>query len=183
MSGKTTSIMALFDHFNKKDEVLSIETTKKRTLFYDYGTITYHNNKWKTKIHVYTTTGQDFYIGTRPTVLKGLDGLILVVDSQESNYDRNVASWKELTSFFEEFLEKLPVVVCFNKQDLENKFSSMKFLHDIHFSKLKNRYVDFTTATTGDGVVRSFENELKLIMQNLSHSKLLINEGISYLNL
>ena len=61
MSGKTTSIKSLFDHFGKKEEISSIESTVRRTLFFDYGTITFQNQEWKLKIHIYTTTGQDFY--------------------------------------------------------------------------------------------------------------------------
>ena len=82
LSGKTTSIKALFNHFGKKDEILSVESTVRRTLFFDYGTITFKNSDWLLKVHVYTTTGQDFYIVTRPVTLKAIDGIIFVSDSR-----------------------------------------------------------------------------------------------------
>ena len=68
LSGKTTSLKALFNHFGKLDEVISIDNSVNRTLFFDYGTIIFQNQHWN-----YSTTGQDFYIITRPTTLKGID--------------------------------------------------------------------------------------------------------------
>jgi len=84
-SGKTTSIKALFSEFGKGEALQSIESTVERTLFFDYGTVSFQNEDWKLKIHIYTTTGQDFYLITRPITLRAVDGVIFVVDSQEVN--------------------------------------------------------------------------------------------------
>ncbi len=172
LSGKTTSLLSLFNHFGKKEEVKSIESTVNRTLFFDYGTISFQNQDWKLKLHLYSTTGQDFYIVTRPITLTGLDGLIFVADSQQSNWDRNIVSWNELTSYFKEQLATLPILVCFNKQDLPNKFNPAAFLKQIQYFKCKNIDTRKTTAINGEGILESFEDILRLILRELYKSEL-----------
>ncbi|MHA1468894.1 MAG: GTP-binding protein, partial [Promethearchaeota archaeon] len=131
LSGKTTSLKALFNHFGKKDEVFSIENTMGRTLFFDYGIISFQNSEWKLKIHTYSTTGQDFYLVTRPVTLRGIDGLIFVADSQKSVYERNIASWNELNTYYSEEFIHMPKILAFNKQDLTEKFNTLTFLNEI----------------------------------------------------
>jgi len=167
LSGKTTSIKALFNHFGKKDRVLSIESSIRRTLFFDYGTIDFENQQWHLKIHLYSTTGQDFYIITRPVTLQGIDGIIFVADSQQSVYNRNLTSWNELCSYFEDVIITLPKVIAFNKQDLPDKFSPPEFLENINYFRFKN--IDFkkTTAVNCEGILDCFEEILSLVFKNL----------------
>jgi signal recognition particle receptor subunit beta len=167
LSGKTTSIKALFNHFGKKDRVLSIDSSIHRTLFFDYGTINFENQQWHLKIHLYSTTGQDFYIITRPVTLQGIDGIIFVADSQQSVYYRNLTSWNELCNYFEDVIITLPKVIAFNKQDLPDKFSPSEFLENINYFRYKN--IDFkkTTAVAGEGILDCFEEILSLVFKNL----------------
>ncbi len=167
LSGKTTSIKALFNHFGKKDRVLSIDSSIRRTLFFDYGTIDFENQQWHLKIHLYSTTGQDFYIITRPITLQGIDGIIFVADSQQSVYHRNLTSWNELCGYFEDVIITLPKVIAFNKQDLPDKFSPPEFLENINYFRYKN--IDFkkTTAVNGEGILDCFEEILSLVFKNL----------------
>ncbi|MCJ7647702.1 MAG: hypothetical protein MUP85_03725, partial [Candidatus Lokiarchaeota archaeon] len=79
----------MFNHFGKQDELCSIESTVRRTLFFDYGIISFQNEEWMLKLNLYSCTGQDFYIVTRPITLRGVDGVIFVADSQISAFDRN----------------------------------------------------------------------------------------------
>ncbi|MFX1275891.1 MAG: ATP/GTP-binding protein [Promethearchaeota archaeon] len=174
LSGKTTSLKFLFEHFNKTP-VLSIENTLKRTLFFDYGTISFQNNHWKLKIHIYSTTGQDFYKITRPIVLNSLDGILFIADSYKKAYQRNIQSWNELHYYFQDIIKKLPIVFCFNKQDLPNKFKSMDLLNEIGLNNYENIAIDHTIAIIGEGIIRSFEKTIKLIFQDLVNSKLLLN--------
>ncbi len=180
LSGKTTSIKSLFNHFGKLDELISIENTLNRTLFFDFGTIIFQNGHWKLKIHLYSTTGQDFYMTTRPTTLKGIDGLIYVADSQESAYKRNLLSWKELRSYYKDEIQQMPIVVCFNKQDLPNKFKSMLFLNEIRLYSYNNIAVEYTIALNGEGILTSFEKILKLIFQDIVKCQLLAIERFNY---
>ncbi len=163
MSGKTTSLKAVFNHFGKDEDVLSIENTVRRTLFFDYGIIEFQNTNWLLKLHVYSTTGQDFYLITRPITMKALDGIIFVVDSQRSAYKRNIISWRELVTYFGEAFIKLPKVIAFNKQDLQDKFEVDQFLDEIEYKKYKNISVRETIALNGEGILSSFEDILRLI--------------------
>jgi signal recognition particle receptor subunit beta len=167
LSGKTTSIRNLFDHFGKKDRLLSIESSIRRTLFFDYGTISFENQQWLLKIHLYSTTGQDFYLVTRPITLKAIDGIIFVVDSQRSTYYRNLTSWNELCNYFDNALITLPKIIAFNKQDVPDKFKRSEFLDHINYFKYKNIECKNTIALNGEGILDSFEQILSLVFKNL----------------
>lgn len=173
LSGKTTSIKTLFSHFGKEDKILSIESTVNRTLFFDYGVISFQNQDWILKISVYTTTGQNFYLITRPITLRAVDGIIFVLDSQREVYERNMISWRELISYFGDSLDDLPILVAFNKQDLPNKFSSTRFLKQIDFHKYKNIDSKYTIAISGEGVLECFEDILRLILKKYYDHKLI----------
>ena len=175
LSGKTTSLKALFNHFGKKDEVFSIENTIGRTLFFDYGIILFQNSDWKLKIHTYSTTGQDFYLVTRPVTLSGIDGLIFVADSQKSVYERNIISWNELNTYYNEEFIHMPKIVAFNKQDLTEKFNTLMFLNEINYRSYENIDLKYTSALNGEGILDSFEEVLALVFKALYGSVLLPN--------
>ncbi|MBD3195899.1 MAG: hypothetical protein GF317_12630 [Candidatus Lokiarchaeota archaeon] len=178
MSGKTTSLKKLFNHFGKGDQLESIESTVGRTLFFDFGTVQFQNEEWLLKILFYSTTGQDFYAGTRPTVLRGIDGLIFVADSQMHAYKRNVASWNELESYFEPaFFKELPKVVALNKQDLTDKFATSIFLNDIDYNEYKNIEWKYTIALSFEGILECFEELLRLIFLELYKQQLQIERN------
>ncbi len=172
LSGKTTTLKSLFKHFGKEDSVLSIESSIRRTLFFDYGTITFENKQWRLKIHIYSTTGQDFYIITRPATLQGIDGIIFVADSQQEVFYRNLTSWNELCNYFEDLIIILPKVIAFNKQDLPDKFSPTLFLENINSFKFKNFKTKKTVALHGYGVVESFEELIQLMLKKIYNSQI-----------
>lgn len=171
-SGKTTSIKALFTQFGRGEKIHSIESTVSRTLFFDYGTVTFQNQEWKLKIHIYTTTGQDFYLITRPITLQAVDGVILVLDSQREVYDRNLASWNELISYFRESIEDIPIIIAFNKQDLQEKLNPEEFLREINFKEYKNIESRYTSALLGEGILSCFEDILGLTLRKYYKNKL-----------
>ncbi len=171
-SGKTTSIKALFSHFGKDEALQSIESTVKRTLFFDYGTVAFQNEEWRLKLHIYTTTGQDFYLITRPITLRAVDGIILVLDSQEDVYERNLISWNELMSYFGDSIDDIPIIIAFNKQDLPEKFSPRVFLKEIDFHKFKNVESKYTIAVSGEGILECFEDVLRLILRKFCKHRL-----------
>jgi signal recognition particle receptor subunit beta len=175
LSGKTTSIKALFSLFGKDEEICSIESTVNRTLFFDYGIVTFQNQDWRIKIHIYTTTGQDFYLITRLTTLRAVDGVIFVLDSHKDVYSRNLISWKELLSYFNEFIEEIPILIAFNKQDLdlEFKFNPERFLKEIDCPKYKSIDTRYTSAIKGEGVLECFEDILHLVLKKYFKQKLI----------
>ncbi|MFX0069743.1 MAG: ATP/GTP-binding protein [Candidatus Hermodarchaeota archaeon] len=163
MSGKTSTLKTLFTLFGKGDQLESIESTVGRTLFFDYGTISFEGNLWELKLHIYSTTGQDFYIVSRPITLRGIDGVLFIADSQKETFERNGVSWKEFTSYFSETYEDLPVILCFNKQDLSEKYNPNEFLETYNIDKFKNVKVQRTSAVIGEGILEAFEKMLNLI--------------------
>lgn len=173
LSGKTTSLKALFNHFGKKDKVFSIESTRKRTLFFDYGTVLFQNELWKIKVHIYSTTGQDFYLVTRPITLRAVDGIIFVADSQKIVFERNLISWKELENYFQDSLLSLPKIIAFNKQDLPEKFNPEDFLDEIGYKNYENIDTEYTIAINAEGILASFENILRLIFKEYSENQLI----------
>ena len=173
LSGKTTSIKTLFSHFGKEDKILSIESTLNRTLFFDYGVVSFQNQDWILKISIYTTTGQNFYLITRPITLRAVDGIIFVTDSQKKVYERNLISWNELKSYFSDSLQDLPIIIAFNKQDLPEKFISSRFLKEIGTYNYKNISTRFTIAINGEGVLGCFEDILQLVLKKYYDHKLI----------
>ncbi len=175
LSGKTTSFKSLCDHFGLKHKILSIENTLGRTLFFDYGILTFQSDYWTLKIHMYSTTGQDFYEVTRPITLKGVDGVFFVVDSRKKAFERNLFSWSELSDSFKNSFPTLPVIICFNKQDLPEKFSPELFLKELQKDKINNLDIKYTIASNGEGILSSFEKMLELIFKNYMNDGFIMN--------
>ena len=142
-------------------------------MFFDYGTVTFQNQEWKLKIHIYTTTGQDFYFITRPITLRAVDGVILVLDSHKEVYERNLASWNELISYFRESVEYIPIIIAFNKQDLEEKLNPEDFLREINIREFKKVEIRYTSALLGEGILDCFEDILGLTLQKYYKNKLI----------
>ncbi len=132
MSGKTTSIRSLFKKFDQSKKIESIETTTGRTLFFDFGALDLHRESWTLRIYIWSATGQDYYAETRPTVVKGTDGIIFVADVQPHLLDDNLQSWQELRDMFGEKLGGLlPVVIQMNKWDLSDAISRQRLTHTL----------------------------------------------------
>ncbi|MBD3215295.1 MAG: hypothetical protein GF311_21990 [Candidatus Lokiarchaeota archaeon] len=170
MSGKTTSIKYLFNYYDKNNELKSIDNTLGRTLFFDFGVLKFEGKEWSLKLLIYSATGQDFYISTRPATLKGVDGIIFVVDSNENNMERNVRSWEELIFFFRDEIYKIPILIAFNKSDLETdkKLKKEDFISILKINRFEDLLFQNTVAITGEGINESFEKIMKAIFPNLN---------------
>ncbi len=170
MSGKTTSIKHLFSHFERKEELISIDNTVGRTLFFDFGVLKFQGSNWSCKFLVYSSTGQDFYSSTRPATLNGADGLIFVLDSQIKNTQHNLRSWKELVEIFGKEFYHIPIVICLNKYDLNGigKIQENDFRNMIDYNKFLKLKINKTIATEGVGVINSFFDLVKLIFPQIN---------------
>ena len=124
LSGKTTSLEYIHSRTNpeRRGELISLKTREDRTLYFDYmqfemGSI----SGLKPRFNIYTVPGQVYYRGTRKLVLKGVDGLVFVADSQIRRLHENVEAIKDL---YEDLVElgfspgELPIVLQCNKRDL-----------------------------------------------------------------
>lgn len=126
LSGKTTNLQYIFSVTNPKTrgELVSIETDVERTLFFDLLPINVGLvNGYQTKFQLYTVPGQVFYDSTRQLVLRGADGIVFVVDSQEVMEKANLDSFENLKANLAKqsrSIDDLPLVFQFNKRDLKN---------------------------------------------------------------
>jgi len=124
LGGKTTNLQVVFDNAPNKGKMISLATESDRTLFFDFlpldlGTV----RGFKTRFHLYTVPGQVFYDASRKLILRGVDGVVFVADSQEERLDANIEALDNLQDNLKEhgydFL-KVPYVLQLNKRDLPN---------------------------------------------------------------
>ncbi|MGD9252411.1 MAG: ADP-ribosylation factor-like protein [Holophagae bacterium] len=124
LCGKTTNLQYIFDKSSpqQKGKLISLATETDRTLFFDFLPLDLGAVRgFKTRFHLYTVPGQVFYDASRKLILKGVDGVVFVADSQEARMDANVESLRNLEVNLQENgfeLKTIPYVLQFNKRDL-----------------------------------------------------------------
>jgi small GTP-binding protein len=126
LCGKTTNLHHIYQQTaaDSRGEMVSLETETDRTLFFDLLPIDVGNvGGFKTRIQLYTVPGQVFYNTTRKLVLKGVDGVVFVADSQRPMLDANAESLRNLEENLAETgvdSDSMPVVLQYNKRDLKD---------------------------------------------------------------
>ena len=126
LCGKTTNLQYIYERTNPeaKGKMISLATETERTLFFDFLLLSLGEIRgFKTRFHLYTVPGQVFYDASRKLILKGVDGVIFVADSQIARMEANIESLENLRTNLGEQgynLDKLPYVIQFNKRDLPN---------------------------------------------------------------
>jgi len=154
---------------NSRGEMVSLETESDRTLFFDLlpievGTI----GGFKTRLQLYTVPGQVFYNTTRKLVLKGVDGLVFVADSQRPMREANMESFRSLVENIEELnldLRDLPLVLQYNKRDLKNILTIDELNEDLNPDKSYPFYP--ASAINGDGVFETLKAITKYTLKKL----------------
>jgi signal recognition particle receptor subunit beta len=126
LCGKTTNLQYIYNKTNPeaKGKMISLATETERTLFFDFLPLSLGEIRgFRTRFHLYTVPGQVFYDASRKLILKGVDGVVFVGDSQVERMEANIESLDNLRQNLLEQgydLDKLPYVVQFNKRDLAN---------------------------------------------------------------
>jgi len=126
LCGKTTNLQHIYSKTNPdvKGKMISLATETERTLFFDFLPLALGEIRgFKTRFHLYTVPGQVFYDASRKLILKGVDGVVFVADSQIERMEANVESLENLkVNLLEQGyeLDKIPYVVQYNKRDLPN---------------------------------------------------------------
>lgn len=171
LCGKTSNLSYIYAKTtpNSRGEMVSLETESDRTLFFDLlpievGTI----GGFKTRLQLYTVPGQVFYNTTRKLVLKGVDGLVFVADSQRPMREANIESFSSLVDNIEDLgleMTDLPLVLQFNKRDLKNILTVDELNSDLNTN---SRYPHFeSSAINGDGVFETLKAITKLTLKKL----------------
>ena len=170
LCGKTTNLQFVYQKTSPeaKGKMISLATETERTLFFDFLPLALGEIRgFKTRFHLYTVPGQVFYDASRKLILKGVDGVVFVADSQEERLDANIESMENLRSNLEEQgydLDKLPFVIQYNKRDLPNVSS----LEELRSLLNPNGVPEFEAcATTGEGVFETLKAVAKLILMEL----------------
>ena len=171
LCGKTTNLQYIYDKTNPnaKGKLISLATETDRTLFFDFlplelGTV----RGFKTRFHLYTVPGQVFYDASRKLILKGVDGVIFVADSQEERMDANAESVDNLqlnlkTQGYD--LMTIPFVLQLNKRDLPNVLPVAEMTRLL---KRKEEPIFEAVASKGMGVFETLKGVAKLVLSELT---------------
>jgi hypothetical protein len=174
LCGKTTNLQYIYQKTapDAKGKMISLATESERTLFFDFLPLALGEIRgFKTRFHLYTVPGQVFYDASRKLILKGVDGVVFVADSQEERTDANFESLDNLRGNLKEQgydLDKLPYVVQYNKRDLDNILSIEELRRDVNPTNVP----EFEAcATTGEGVFETLKAVAKLILIDLKKGR------------
>ncbi|HET9554528.1 MAG TPA: ADP-ribosylation factor-like protein [Anaeromyxobacteraceae bacterium] len=173
LCGKTTNLQYVYAKTNPdaKGKMISLATETERTLFFDFLPLSLGEIRgFKTRFHLYTVPGQVFYDASRKLILKGVDGVVFVADSQIERMEANLESVENLRVNLAEQgydLSKIPYVVQYNKRDLPN-IATVDELRRL----LNPRNVpEFqAVAPTGVGVFDTLKQVAKLVLTELKKS-------------
>jgi mutual gliding-motility protein MglA len=171
LCGKTTNLQYIYDKTNPnaKGKLISLATETDRTLFFDFlplelGTV----RGFKTRFHLYTVPGQVFYDASRKLILKGVDGVIFVADSQVERMDANVEAVENLVVNLKSQgydLMNIPYILQLNKRDLPNVASADEMKRLL---VRRNEPVVEAVAPKGVGVFETLKGVAKLVLSELT---------------
>ena len=171
LGGKTTNLEYIYERVNPttRGKLISLATETERTLFFDFLPVNLGSIRgFKTRFHLYTVPGQVYYNASRKLILKGVDGVVFVGDSQIERMDANVESMYNLAENLSEHgfdLQKLPFIVQYNKRDLPN----VAAVSDLEAAINPMGVPSFeAVAIHGDGVFDTLKAVSKLVIKNLS---------------
>jgi len=172
LGGKTTNLQWIFERTaeQQKGKMISLATETERTLFFDFlpldlGTV----RGFKTRIHLYTVPGQVFYDASRKLILRGVDGVVFVADSQEERMDANTEALDNLQENLKEHgydFTRIPYVLQLNKRDLPNAMPVDTLKRELW---KKDEPVVEAVAFQGQGVFETLKAVAKLVLVELKH--------------
>ena len=168
LGGKTTNLEKVYEMTPNKGKMISLATESDRTLFFDFlpldlGTV----RGFKTRFHLYTVPGQVFYDASRKLILRGVDGVVFVADSQAERMDANIESIENLEENLREHghdLLKIPYVLQLNKRDLPNVLSVEELKKEL---SRKDEPVIEAVAYKGVGIFETLKEVSRLVLAEL----------------
>ncbi|MGD0310065.1 MAG: ADP-ribosylation factor-like protein [Acidobacteriota bacterium] len=173
LGGKTTNLQHLYDitSAENKGKLISLATETERTLFFDFLPIDLGQIRGlRTRFHLYTVPGQVFYDASRKLILRGVDGVVFVADSQEERLDANLESLSNLAQNLKDHgfdLAKIPYVLQLNKRDLPNATPVEQLQRML---LVKGEPVFEAVATNGTGVLETLKGIARQVLVELRKS-------------
>ena len=170
LCGKTTNLQYIYNKTNPeaKGKMISLATETERTLFFDFLPLSLGEIRgFRTRFHLYTVPGQVFYDASRKLILKGVDGVVFVGDSQMERMEANIESLDNLRTNLAEQgydLDKLPYVVQYNKRDLPNASPLAELEETLNPTKVQSFEA---VAPKGVGVFDTLKAVAKLVLTEL----------------
>jgi mutual gliding-motility protein MglA len=173
LGGKTTNLQYIYQitSSENKGKLISLATETERTLFFDFLPIDLGQIRgFRTRFHLYTVPGQVFYDSSRKLILKGVDGVVFVADSQEERIDANLESVSNLAENLKEQgfdLGKIPYVLQLNKRDLPSALPVDDLTQQL---LVKEEPVIEAVATHGVGVLTTLKAVARQVLVELRKS-------------
>ena len=173
LGGKTTNIQHVYQKtsVDNKSKMVTLNTENERTLFFDFLPLELGEIRgFKTRFHLYTVPGQVFYEASRKLILRGVDGIVFVADSQIEKMEANLQSLESLKDNLVEQgydMAKLPVIMQWNKRDLPNVSPVSELEKSLNTLDVPSFEA---SALKGDGVFESLKMISKLVLMNLRSS-------------
>ena len=170
LCGKTTNLQWIYDKTNPqaKGKLISLATETDRTLFFDFLPLDLGQVRgFKTRFHLYTVPGQVFYDASRKLILKGVDGVVFIADSQDARMEANVESLQNLDKNLKEQgydLKTVPYVLQMNKRDLPTAIPAEDMYRQLN---MKGEPTFEAVAMNGHGVFDTLKAVAKLVLTEL----------------
>lgn len=175
-SGKTTNLQYIYSRvpWDRKGEMVSLATDMDRTLFFDLLPVDLGQiSGFRTRLQLYTVPGQIYYNATRRLVLQGADGVVFIADSQRSQLEGNIESFRNLQQNLLEHdidIRDIPLVIQYNKRDLPNVMTVEELEEELNFrevpsypaSALLGQGVFDTLRSASEGVLRRLASKLEV---------------------
>src|SRR5829696_5411456 len=170
LGGKTTNIEYVFNKVapDTRGKLISLATEQERTLFFDFLPVDLGMIRgFKTRFHLYTVPGQVYYNASRRLILKGVDGIVFVADSQGERMDANIAAMQNLYDNLSEYgydPATLPIVLQYNKRDMPNAVSAEEMRAQLN----PGGFEEFAAvAKDGEGVFDTLKAVSKQVLKTL----------------
>jgi len=171
LGGKTTNLEYIYSRVSPetRGKMISLATETDRTLFFDFLPIDLGSIRgFKTRFHLYTVPGQVYYNASRKLILKGVDGLIFVADSQPHRAEANIEAMHNLYENLEAYgydLSTIPFVIQYNKRDIADSIP----VKDLRAQLNVGGVPDFeAVAVEGAGVFDTLKAVSKMVVRTLS---------------
>ena len=170
LSGKTTNIQFIYENTRSElaGKLVSLSTENERTLFFDFLPLSVGEVRgYKTRFHLYSIPGQIFYEASRDFILKGVDGVVFVIDSARERMEENLEAWEQfqlalLRQGYD--LARIPIVFQYNKRDLP-RAATLEELENA-FNPTKRPYFE-AISNRGTGVMETLENISQMVIDAL----------------